>query len=67
MINLAMRIFLLLYFRECRWFPFSFFLLKVGLINSFFLFSSSHPPIGTVGLTEPQARQKYGDDAIKIC
>ncbi|KJA15948.1 hypothetical protein HYPSUDRAFT_47907 [Hypholoma sublateritium FD-334 SS-4] len=26
----------------------------------------SHPPIGTVGLTEPQARKKYGDDAIKI-
>ncbi|TFY78705.1 hypothetical protein EWM64_g5307 [Hericium alpestre] len=25
----------------------------------------SHPPIGTVGLTEPQARQKYGD-AVKI-
>jgi glutathione reductase (NADPH) len=25
----------------------------------------SHPPIGTVGLTEPQAREKYGDD-IKI-
>jgi glutathione reductase (NADPH) len=22
----------------------------------------SHPPIGTVGLTEPQAREKYGDD-----
>ena len=31
------------------------------------IFSSSHPPIGTVGLTEPQARQKYGNDAIKIC
>jgi glutathione reductase (NADPH) len=26
----------------------------------------SHPPIGTVGLTEPQAREKYGNDAIKI-
>ncbi|KAM6500926.1 glutathione-disulfide reductase [Amanita muscaria] len=26
----------------------------------------SHPPVGTVGLTEPQARAKYGDDAIKI-
>lgn len=26
----------------------------------------SHPPIGTVGLTEPQARKQYGDDAIKI-
>lgn len=26
----------------------------------------SHPPIGTVGLTEPQAREKYGD-AVKIC
>ncbi|KAJ4491783.1 glutathione-disulfide reductase [Lentinula lateritia] len=26
----------------------------------------SHPTIGTVGLTEPQARQKYGDDQIKI-
>jgi glutathione reductase (NADPH) len=22
----------------------------------------SHPPIGTVGMTEPQARQEYGDD-----
>ena len=28
---------------------------------------SSHPPIGTVGLTEPQAREKYGNDAVKIC
>jgi glutathione reductase (NADPH) len=27
----------------------------------------THPPIGTVGLTEPAARQKYGDDNIKIC
>jgi glutathione reductase (NADPH) len=27
---------------------------------------TSHPPIGTVGLTEPQAREKYGD-AVKIC
>jgi glutathione reductase (NADPH) len=26
----------------------------------------THPPIGTVGLTEPAARQKYGDDNIKI-
>lgn len=26
----------------------------------------SHPPIGTVGLTEPQAREKYGD-SVKIC
>lgn len=26
----------------------------------------SHPPIGTVGLTEPQAREKYGDQ-VKIC
>mgnify|MGYP005981533545 CR=1 FL=1 len=26
----------------------------------------SHPPIGTVGLTEPQAREQYGDDAVKI-
>ena len=25
-----------------------------------------HPPIGTVGLTEPEARDKYGD-AVKIC
>lgn len=25
----------------------------------------SHPPIGTVGLTEPEAREKYGD-AVKI-
>jgi len=26
----------------------------------------SHPPIGTVGLTEPEAREKYGDKNIKI-
>ncbi|GMF21320.1 unnamed protein product [Phytophthora lilii] len=26
----------------------------------------SHPPIGTIGLTEEQARQKYGDDEIKV-
>ncbi|KAK4696278.1 glutathione reductase (NADPH), partial [Phenoliferia sp. Uapishka_3] len=26
----------------------------------------SHPTIGTVGLTEPQAREKYGDADIKI-
>lgn len=26
----------------------------------------SHPPIGTVGLTEPEAREKYGDQ-VKIC
>ncbi|EEY60687.1 glutathione reductase [Phytophthora infestans T30-4] len=26
----------------------------------------SHPPIGTIGLTEEQARRKYGDDAIKV-
>ncbi|MFE8115100.1 glutathione-disulfide reductase [Brenneria goodwinii] len=25
----------------------------------------SHPPIGTVGLTEPQAREQYGDDKVK--
>jgi len=25
----------------------------------------SHPPIGTVGLTEPQARERYGDD-VKV-
>jgi glutathione reductase (NADPH) len=27
----------------------------------------SHPPVGTVGLTEPEARKKYGDEAVKIC
>jgi glutathione reductase (NADPH) len=27
----------------------------------------SHPPCGTVGLTEPEAREKYGDDQVKIC
>jgi len=27
----------------------------------------SHPPIGTVGMTEPQARKAYGDENIKIC
>jgi glutathione reductase (NADPH) len=26
----------------------------------------SHPPIGTVGLTEPEARKKFGDENIKI-
>ncbi|KAI9229316.1 MAG: hypothetical protein DHS80DRAFT_14192 [Piptocephalis tieghemiana] len=26
----------------------------------------SHPTIGTVGLTEPQAREKFGDDQIKV-
>ncbi|QDX31823.1 glutathione-disulfide reductase [Dickeya poaceiphila] len=26
----------------------------------------SHPPIGTIGLTEPQARQQYGDDQVKV-
>ena len=26
----------------------------------------SHPPIGTVGLTEPQARIEFGDAAIKV-
>lgn len=26
----------------------------------------SHPPIGTVGLTEPQARQRFGNDEVKI-
>jgi glutathione reductase (NADPH) len=29
-------------------------------------FYCSHPTIGTVGLTEPEARKKYGD-AVKIC
>lgn len=26
----------------------------------------SHPPIGTVGLTEPQARAQYGDEQVKV-
>jgi len=26
----------------------------------------SHPPIGTVGLTEPQARARFGEDAVKV-
>ncbi|ALB64474.1 Glutathione reductase [Cronobacter condimenti 1330] len=26
----------------------------------------SHPPIGTVGLTEPQAREQYGDAQVKV-
>lgn len=26
----------------------------------------SHPPIGTIGLTEPQAKEKYGDDQVKV-
>lgn len=40
--------------------------LFLGLISLPLVSSYSHPPIGTVGLTEPQARQKYGDN-IKIC
>jgi glutathione reductase (NADPH) len=27
----------------------------------------SHPPCGTVGLTEPEARKKYGDANVKVC
>jgi pyruvate/2-oxoglutarate dehydrogenase complex dihydrolipoamide dehydrogenase (E3) component len=27
----------------------------------------SHPPIGTVGITEEQARSTYGDDKVKVC
>jgi glutathione reductase (NADPH) len=26
----------------------------------------SHPPLGTVGLTEPQARAHYGDKNVKV-
>lgn len=26
----------------------------------------SHPPIGTVGLTEPEARSRYGNDQVKV-
>lgn len=26
----------------------------------------SHPPIGTIGLTEQEARKKYGDDNVKV-
>ena len=26
----------------------------------------THPPIGTVGLTEPQAKQQYGEDQVKV-
>lgn len=26
----------------------------------------SHPPIGTVGLSEPEARAKFGDDAVRV-
>ncbi|QKJ85176.1 Glutathione oxidoreductase [Paramixta manurensis] len=26
----------------------------------------SHPPIGTVGLSEPEAREKYGDAEVKV-
>ncbi len=26
----------------------------------------SHPPIGTIGLTEPQAREQYGDDVKSL-
>lgn len=27
----------------------------------------SHPTVGTVGLTEPEAKKKYGEENIKIC
>lgn len=26
----------------------------------------SHPPIGTIGLSEPQAREQYGEDNVKV-
>ncbi|MGV2851438.1 FAD-dependent oxidoreductase, partial [Serratia odorifera] len=26
----------------------------------------SHPPIGTIGLTEPEAKEKYGEDQVKV-
>ncbi|MGM0477263.1 MAG: glutathione-disulfide reductase [Pseudomonadota bacterium] len=26
----------------------------------------SHPPVGTVGLTEPEAREQYGDDGVTV-
>ncbi|WP_019934542.1 glutathione-disulfide reductase [Oceanimonas smirnovii] len=26
----------------------------------------SHPPIGTMGLSEPQARERFGDDKVKV-
>jgi glutathione reductase (NADPH) len=26
----------------------------------------SHPPIGTVGLTEKQAREEYGEEEVKV-
>ena len=26
----------------------------------------SHPPIGTIGLTEPQARKEYGDENVRV-
>lgn len=26
----------------------------------------SHPPIGTIGLSEPEARVKFGDEAVKV-
>lgn len=31
-------------------------------MTTFPLLSFHHPPLGTVGLTEPQAREKYGND-----
>ena len=36
---------------------------RLGLIDD----ACRHPPIGTVGLTEPEAIAKYGKDNIKIC
>ena len=48
-------------------FVFFFFSFFGGLCDgSDFFFPFRHPTVGTVGLTEAQARAKYGD-AVKIC
>ena len=37
--------------------------LDYGLIPSVVF---THPPLGTVGLTEPEARSRYGDEAVRV-
>jgi len=41
-------------------------MISATALAHFVVYLPRHPPLGTVGLTEPQAREKYGD-AVKIC
>lgn len=51
----------------CSFFPFPFLLSRGSRADVSLQLDFRHPTIGTVGLTEPEARKKYGDDAVKIC